>query len=78
MEQPPAMEDDDPISHEQLKFTGAVSKAMSKELAPLFANRDQTRTRPTIYNGKNDGSIDDWLPLMRREVNQNRQSMGDY
>ena len=39
---------------------------MSKELAPLIANRDQTRTRPTINKGTKDGSIDCWLPLLRR------------
>ena len=37
----------DMISPEQLKFTEAISKAMSKELAPLIANRDQTAVRPT-------------------------------
>ena len=51
------MEDDEPISPEQLKFTEAISKAMSKELAPLISNRDQTRNRPTIYIGTKDGSI---------------------
>ena len=39
---------------------------MSKELAPLIANRDQTRVRPTIYKGTKDGTVDDWLPLMKR------------
>ena len=35
-------------------------------MAPIIANRDQTRTRPTIYTGTKDGSIDGWLPLIRR------------
>ena len=51
VELPPDAEEEEPISPEQLKFTEAISKAMSKELAPLIANRDQTRTRPTIYKG---------------------------
>ena len=29
---------------------------MFKELAPLIANRDQTRVRPTIYKGTKDGT----------------------
>ena len=39
---------------------------MSKELAPLIANRDQTRVRPTIYKGTKDRTVDSWLPLMKR------------
>ena len=39
---------------------------MSKELAPLIANRDQTRVRHTIYKGTKDGTVDGWLPLMKR------------
>ena len=39
---------------------------MSKELAPLIANRDQTRVRPTIYKGTEDGTVDRWLPVMQR------------
>ena len=45
---------DEFISPEQLKFTEAISKAMSKELAPLIANRDQTAVRPTAYRGSKD------------------------
>ena len=45
-----------------LKFTEAISKAMSKELAPLTANRDQTAVRPTAYRG----SKDEWLFVMKR------------
>ena len=53
------------ISPEQLKFTEAISKAMSKELAPLIANRDQTAVRPTAYRGSRDGTIDEWLLVMK-------------
>ena len=62
---PPATTEEAPISPEQLRFT-AISKAMSKELAPLIANRDQTRVRPTVYKGTKDGTVDGWLPLMKR------------
>ena len=44
---PTANDDEAPISPEQLRFTEAISKAMSKELAPPIANRNQTRARPT-------------------------------
>ena len=56
----------DLISPEQLKFTEAISKVMSKELAPLIANRDQTAVRPTAYRGSKDGTIDEWLLVMKR------------
>ena len=54
------------ISPEQLKLTEAISKAMSKELAPLIANRYQTAVRPTAYRGSKDGTIDEWLLVMKR------------
>ena len=54
------------ISPEQFKFTEAISEAMSKELAPLIANRDQTAVRPTAYRGSKDGTIDEWLLVMKR------------
>ena len=59
------MEDDEPLSPGQLKFTDAISKAMSRALAPMIAIRDQIRTRPTIYKGTKDGSIDERLPLIQ-------------
>ena len=62
----PAANEETPISPEQLRFTEAISKALSKELALLIANRDQTRVRPTIYKGTKDGTVDGWLPLMRQ------------
>ena len=70
VEQPTAIEDDEPIPPELLKFTEAISKAMAKELEPLIASCDQTRTRPTTYKGTKDGSFDGWLPLMRRFLKQ--------
>ena len=63
---PPAITEEVHISPEQLRFTEAISKAMSKELAPLIANRHQTRVRPTVYKGTKDGTVDGWLPVMKR------------
>ena len=54
------------ISPEQLRFTVAISKAMSKELAPLLAGRDPTQARPSVYRGSKEGSIDGWILVMRR------------
>ena len=54
------------ISPEQLRFTAAISKAMSKELAPLLAGRDLAQTRPNVYRGSKDGSIDGWILFMQR------------
>ena len=56
----------DVISPEQLRFTTAISKAMSKELAPLLAGRDLAQARPSVYRGSKDGSIDGWILVMRR------------
>ena len=49
-----------------MRFTKAISKAVSKELGPLIAGREQNRTRPTVYKGTKDGKIDGWLLLMER------------
>ena len=57
---------DELISPEKLKFTEAISKAMAKELAPLIANRDQTAVRPTLYRGSKDGTVEEWLLVMKR------------
>ena len=54
------------ISPEQLRFTAAISKAMSKELAPLLAGRDLAQTKPSVYRGTKDGSIDGWILVMQR------------
>ena len=54
------------FSPEQLRFTAAISKAMSKELAPLLAGRDPTQARPSVYRGSKEGSIDGWILVMRR------------
>ena len=50
------------ISPEQLRFTAAISKAMSKELA----GGDLAQTRPNVYRGSKDGSIDGWILIMQR------------
>ena len=52
------------ISPEQLRFTAAISKAMSEELAPLLAGRDLAQTRPNVYRGSKDGSIDGWILIL--------------
>ena len=57
---------DELISPEQLKFTGAISKTITKALAPLIANRDQTAVRPTLYKGSKDGTVEEWLLVMKR------------
>ena len=54
------------ISPEQLRFTAAISKAMSKELAPLLADRDPTQARPSVYRGSKEDSIDRWILVTRR------------
>ena len=54
------------ISSEELRFNAAISKAMSKELAPLLAGRDPSQARPSVYRGSKVGSIDRWILVMRR------------
>ena len=49
-----------------MKFTEEISKAMSKELAPFIANRDQTIVRPVPYRGSKDGTVEEWLLVMKR------------
>ena len=39
---------------------------MAKELAPLIVNRDQTAVRPTLYRGSKDGTVEEWLLVMKR------------
>ena len=56
---------DESISPEQLNVTEAISKAIAKELAPLIANRDQTAVRPTLYRGSKDGTVEEWLLVMK-------------
>ena len=63
---PAPSEGEEVISPEQLLFTVAISKAMSKELAPLLAGRDQTQAKPSVYRGSKAGSIDGWILAMRR------------
>ena len=52
---PAPSEGEEVISPEQLRFTAAISKAMSKELAPLLAGRDPTQARPSVYRGSKEG-----------------------
>ena len=61
-------EEEEAISPEQLRFTTALSKAMSKELAPLLAGRDLVQARPNVYRGSKDGSIDGWILIMPRHL----------
>ena len=74
---------DELISPEQLKFTEAISKTIAKELAPLIANRDQTAVRPTVYRGSKDGTVEEWLLVMKRigaslfQCFSCRQGLGD-
>ena len=60
------IEEGEAISPEQLRFTAAISKAMSKELARLLAGRDLAQARPNVYRGSKDGSIDGWILIMQR------------
>ena len=60
------VEEGEAISPEQLRFTAAISKVMSKELAPLLAGRDLAQARPNVYRGSKDGSIDGWILIMQR------------
>ena len=59
-------EEGEMISLEQLRFTAAMSKAMSKELAPLLAGRDPSQARPSVYRGSKESSIDGWVLVMHR------------
>ena len=43
---------------------------MSKELALLLVGRDLAQTRPSVYRGSKDGSIDGWILVMRRYLKQ--------
>ena len=52
-----ASDEGEAISPEQLQFTAALSKAISKELAPLLAGRDPIQARPSVYRGSKEGSI---------------------
>ena len=49
-----------------MRFNAAISKAMSKEVVPLLAGRDLAKTRPNVYRGSKDGSIDGWILIMQR------------
>ena len=68
----PRVEEAEIFSPEQLRFTAAISKAISKELAPLLAGRDLAQTRPNVYRGSKDGSIDGWILIMQRYLKRFR------
>ena len=63
---PAASEESEVISPEQLRFTAAISKAISKELAQLLSGRDPSQARPSVYRGSKEGSIHGWILRMRR------------
>ena len=46
------------IASEQLRFTAAISKVMSKELAPLLAAGKETQAKPNVYRVCREGSIE--------------------
>ena len=52
---PEPKEDTKVISPEQLGFTAAISKTMSKQLVPLLAGRDLAQARPSVYRGSKMG-----------------------
>ena len=72
---PAPSEGEEVISPEQLRFTAAISKAMSKELAPLLAGRDPTQARPSVYRGSEEGSIDGKILVMRRYLQRTQAKM---
>ena len=63
---PAPRKEEEVIFPEQFRFTGAIPKAMSKELAPLLADRGPTQARPSVYGGPKEDSIDGWILVMRR------------
>ena len=63
---PAPSEGQEVTSPEQLRFTASISKAMSKELAPLLAGRDPIQARPSVYKGSKEGSIVGCILVMRR------------
>ena len=65
---PAASEEVDVISPEQLQITVAISKALSKELAPLLVGRDPSQARTSVSRGSKEGSIDSRILAMRRYV----------
>ena len=60
---------------EQLRFTTVISKAMSKEFAPLLAGRDLAQARPSVYRGSKDGSIVGWILVMRRNLKRTQSKV---
>ena len=71
------VEEGETIFPEQLRFTAAISKAMSKDLAPLLAGRDLAQARPNVYRGSKDGSIDGWILIMQRYLKRTQTKVSD-
>ena len=63
---PVVRDEGETTSPEHLRFNAAFSKAMSKELAPLLACRDSSLSRPSVYCGHKEGSIDGWILVICR------------
>ena len=72
------VEEGEAISPEQLRFTAAISKALSKELAPLLAGRDLAQARPNVYRGSKDGSIDGWILIMQRYLKRTQTKVSHW
>ena len=62
------------ISPEQLRFTAAISKAMSKELAPLLAGRDLAQTRPNVSWFQ--GWVYRWMDPRHAEIPETNSDQG--
>ena len=67
---PAGSEDGNAISPEQLRFTTAISRATSKELAPLLVGRDPSQARPSVYRGSQESSTEGWILVMGRFLQQ--------
>ena len=63
---PAPSEEGEVISPEQLRFTAALAKAMSKQLALFLAGRDPAQARPSVYRGSKEGSFDGWVHYIQR------------
>ena len=43
----------------------------------MLSGRDLAQTRPSVYRGSEDGSIDGWILVMRRYVKRSKTSLDD-
>ena len=46
------------------RFAETIAKAIVKGLEPLLSSKN-ARSRPSVYNGSEDGLIDGWISMMR-------------